>query len=436
MTFVGGAAPGQGTIFKITPTGTRTTLYSFCSQPNCADGDNPEGAALLLGTDGNFYGTTFAGGEITCNHPNGCGTVFKITPGGMLTTLHTFLNDGDGAFPYAGLVQGTDGNFYGTTTDEELRGENGTIFKITPQGALTTLHNFVGTDGSFPSGLIRATDGNFYGATALGGTKDKLVCNNNMGCGTLFMITPGGTFTSLFGFNKNDGSSPGALIQISNGDFYGVTGGGGANTTCNSNNGCGTVFKFTASGKLTTLYSFCSQANCTDGDAPQTLVQATDGKFYGNTQLGGANSCMCGTLFKITAGGALTTLHSFDMTDGAVPTGDLLQSTNGTLYGVTSSGGNSSNNGNNAGTVYSLSVGLGDFVATVPTVGTVGETVTILGTNLTGTTSVKFNGTAATFTVVSSSEITTTVPAGAITGAVKVVTRHGTLKSNVNFIVN
>jgi uncharacterized repeat protein (TIGR03803 family) len=418
-----GGATGYGTVFTITINGTLTTLHSF----NSTDGAYPY-AGLIQATNGNFYGTTYGGANSSCSGGLGCGTVFKITPGGTLTTLHSF--DGtDGANPEAGLVQGTDGNFYGTTY---FGGANcpvygcGTVFKITPSGALTTLHSFDSTDGANPrAGLVQATNGKFYGTTYGGGANDY---------GTVFKITPGGTLVTLHSFNPNglDGAYPeAALVQGANGNLYGTTDGGGANGPV------GTVFKITPSGTLTILHSFCSQTNCTDGDSPAaSLVQATDGNFYGTTEHGGANNQ--GTLFKITSSGALTTSYSFcsqggnNCTDGSQPVAGLVQDTNGTFYGTTDGGGANGPNG----TVFSLSVGLGPFVATNPTTGPVGKSVKILGTSLTGSTSVTFNGTAATFTVVSASEITTKVPTGATTGTVQVATPGGTLSSNVPFTVN
>ncbi|HEX8815198.1 MAG TPA: choice-of-anchor tandem repeat GloVer-containing protein, partial [Terriglobales bacterium] len=193
-------------------------------------------------------------------------------------------------------------------------------------------------------------------------------------------------------------------------------------------------------GTLTTVYSFCSvnYPDCADGYLPQyaALMQATDGALYGTTPTGGTNCSPtgCGTIFKITTGGTLTTLYSFcaasGCPDGQIPRGTLVQYTNGSLYGTTFEGG-----ANNKGTVFSLSVGLGAFVEPQTTSGKVGATVKILGTNLTGATSVKFNGTAAVFKVALSSEITTTVPTGATTGTVEVTTPTGTLKSNVVFRV-
>jgi uncharacterized repeat protein (TIGR03803 family) len=434
----GGFSLGCGTVFEITPSGKLTTLYSFCPQSGCADGSNPY-AGLIQATNGYLYGTTFFGGAY------GVGTVFKVTPKGKLTTLYNFPAGSDAANPEGALVQATDGDFYGTSSDggadDCYEGSAcGTVFKITPKGKATTLFGFPeGTDGAVPvAGLIQANDGNFYGTASLGGANDS--CDYGFGCGTVFKITSKGNLTVLYNFcsqtNCTDGANPVAsLVQSTDGDFYGMAPAGGAN-------GYGTVFKITRSGKLTTLYSFCSQTNCTDGANPAAaLIQATDGNFYGTTSLGGANGG--GTIFKITPRGKLTTLYSFcsqtNCTDGNAPVAALIQDTNGDFYGTTNSGGtNVCRTGHtdpHCGTAFSLSVGLGPFVKTQPGSGKVGAAVEILGTDLTGATSVTFNGTAATFKVVSASFIKTTVPTGATTGSVEVTIPSGTLKSNVAFRV-
>jgi uncharacterized repeat protein (TIGR03803 family) len=414
-----GGVNGGGTVFKITPSGTLTTLYSFCSQSGCTDAADPF-AGLVQATNGDLYGTTVLGGAYND------GTVFRITPGGTLTTLYSFCSQSgctDGQFPYARLVQATNGDLYGTAQLGGTHGK-GTVFKITPSGTLTTLYSFCSQsgcmDGEYPeAGLVQAANGNLYGPTGQGGAE---------GYGTVFKITPNGTLTTLYSFCSQsgctDGEWPSALVQATNGNLYGTTYAGGANNM-------GTVFKITPSGTLTTLYSFCSQSGCTDGRGPYAgLVQATDGDLYGRTEYGGANGY--GAVFKITPSGTLTTLYSFcsqsGCTDGENPQAGLVQATDGSFYGTTGGGG-----AYNFGTVFSLSVGLGPFVETLPTFGKVGAAVKILGTNLTGATSVSFNGTAAVFEVVSSSEITTTVPTGATTGTVQVVTPNGTLSSNVPF---
>ena len=430
-----------GTVFRITPSGTLTTLYSFCSQSNCADGYIPIGP-LVQGTDGNLYGTTLGGGANgECAAGTCGGTVFKITPNGTLTTLYSFSSGAGGFGLYGKLVQGIDGNFYGITyyggdTSDRICAESngcGTVFKITPGGTLTTLHTFNGKDGSGPySGIAQGTDGNFYGTTYDGGT--SAACFG--GCGTVFKITPGGTLTTLHSFDVTDGDGPiFGLVEGIDGNFYGTTfsGGGAKSGQCDS--GCGTAFKITPGGTLTTLYRFDGK----DGNGPEAaLVQATDGNLYGTTFLGGAKGY--GTIFKITPSGTLTTLYSsFGYKPGIEPIGGLLQSTNGLFYGTTYYGGVGKACGTiykvSCGTVFELSVGLKPFVETQPTIGSVGTPVNILGSNLTDATGVTFNGTAAEFTVVSKTLITTTVPAGAKTGTVQVVRPNGKGSSNVPFTV-
>ena len=405
------------------------TLASF----NGTDGAYPT-AGLVQATNGNLYGTTSTGGAY------GGGTVFKITPSGKLTTLYSFCAKSgctDGGYPALGLVQANNGDLYGATSGGGAN-NGGTVFKITPGGTLTTLYSFCSrsgcTDGIDPlAGLVQATNGDLYGTTLYGGASND---------GTVFKITPTGTLTTLYSFCSKsvctDGNGPFAgLAQATNGELYGTTVWGGANTNPDFPGGGGTVFKITPSGTLTTLYRFCSQSGCTDGALPQAaLVQASDGYLYGTTSQEGANGNY-GTVFKITPSGALTTLYSFcsqsGCTDGSMDgntAAGLVQATNGDLYGTTELDG-----ANGDGTVFRLSVGLGPFVETLPTSGKVGAAVKILGTNLTGATSVSFDGTAAVFTVASASEITTTVPNGAATGTVQVVTPSGTLSSNVPFRV-
>jgi uncharacterized repeat protein (TIGR03803 family) len=337
-TYLGGGNDG-GTVFKITAGGTLRKLHSF----DGTDGEYPQ-AALVQGTNGDLYGTTISGGangSACTNDPSGCGMVFKITTGGTLRKLHSF--DGtDGEYPQAALVQATNGVFYGTTLyggNANAACENGcgTVFQITPGGMLTTLYSFCAsgypcTDGILPeSALVQGTDGNFYGTTLGGGANNT--CSSATGCGTVFKIAPSGALTTLYSFcsqsNCTDGADPVAgLVQAADGNFYGTTVLGGAN-------GGGTVFQITPSGTLTTIYNFCAETNCTDGTAPEAgLVQATDGNFYGTTAGGGAlhrhgHTCSnpfggCGTVFKITSGGTLTTLHGFKGTDGAIPSAGLI----------------------------------------------------------------------------------------------------------------
>ena len=425
-TFLGGdltcnLGHGCGTIFRITPTGALTTLHSF----EGADGSSPWGG-LVLGADGSFYGTTKAGGG------NEVGTVFKITPNGKLTALHNF--DGtDGHAPVAGLVQATDGEFYGTTSGGG-KYTVGTVFKITPNGVLTTLHYFnQDTDGSSPEGaLLEGTDGSLYGTTYYGGVFNEYPCDS--GCGTIFRITRDGAYTTVYKFCVQgdclDGYFPYAgLMQASDGNFYGTTLQGGLH-------GQGTVFKITPKGALTTLYTF---AGTYDGIDPYAgIVQATDGNFYGTTSGGGPPPAEGGTVFMMTPQGVLTTMHGFNGNDGFDAIGGLLQATNGFVYGMTANGGDLTcrdDGGDGCGTAFSVDMGLGPFVAFVRAAGKVGQTGGILGQGFTGTTSVSLNGTPANFTVVSDTFISATVPAGASTGYVMVTTPSGVLTSNVPFHV-
>jgi uncharacterized repeat protein (TIGR03803 family) len=416
-----GGSAGFGTIFKITPPGRLTTLYSFCPESGCLDGEIPQG--LIQAIDGDFYGTTLEGGA------GNVGTIFKITPSGALTTLYSFCSQSnctDGGNPTGTLVQAADGEFYGTTG---RYGDNhaGTVFKFNSiNGTLTTLHSFNVTDGQYPNGLVRASDGTFYGTTQQGG----IACNEVIdGCGTVFRVTLSGAVTTLYSFcagtGCTDGYTPAAgLIQGFNGDLYGTTlFGGGADSA-------GTVFKITRNGVLTTIATF----DGTDGATPDgTLIQSSQGNFYGTTEQGGASAA--GTIFEITPAGMLTTLYSFcpeggACTDGESPETGLLQSTNGDFYGDAAGGGS-----NGSGTIFRLSLGLQPFIETQTAAGKVGAEIGILGNDLNAVTSVTFNGTPASFEVTSSSFLVAEVPEGATSGKVQAVFPTGTVSSNAPFRV-
>jgi uncharacterized repeat protein (TIGR03803 family) len=414
-TTIDGGLNGGGNVFKITLGGKVTSIYDFCSAPNCTDGQYPV-TVLVQGTDGNFYGTTQSGGT-----EGGFGTVFKITPAGTLTTLHSFSGY-DGAAPYGSLVLAANGNFYGTTNVGTANG-SGSVFTITPSGGLTTLYNFCSkigcSDGQYPVGpLIQGSDGDIYGATNAGG--DYKACTVD-GCGTVYKINLSGKLTTLHTFSVTDGDYPKTgLIEGANGMFYGTTSSGGVNDD-------GTVFTIDASGAFNSLYSFSGS----DGLNPSAMLLASDGNFYGTTLYGGTNYIR-GSVFEITPDGALTNLHTFTGRDGKNPYG-LVQDTNGKFYGVSYFGGVA--NGSD-GVVFNVSNGLAPFVQTNPASGNIGVAVSILGTGLKGATAVSFNGTPALFTVVSTNEIVATVPAGAKSGWVTVTTRENvTLKSNVEFRV-
>ncbi len=414
-----GGANSTGTFFRITPAGKFNTVYDFCLY--CAEGSSP--SSLVLGNDGNFYGTTNFGGAKSSECPSRCGTMFKMTNKGALTTLHRFCSEANCADGYTGqgpLLQASDGNFYGTTAGTNIVGQ--TIFSISPSGTYTTMasfckdygcvdelrlqfedangalwatsgdggpnrygeialwtasggliteYEFDGTSGDIPLLLIQGNDRNYYGTTSLGGGSTK--CDG--GCGTLFRLTPGGSFAMLHSFNFQDGTLPSSLVQASDGSLYGEAIGGGAQNS-------GTLFKLTAAGRLTTVYTFCSVRDrldsCLDGLEPEALMQATNGMFYG------------------PAGGGLS------------------------IFG---------------GLVFRYDAGLPGFVKPLPALGRVDDTITILGYRLGGTLSVRFNGVAATFAVVSDTQITATVPEGATNGAIEVTTPTAQLRSNPVFRV-
>jgi uncharacterized repeat protein (TIGR03803 family) len=409
----------DGTIFRLDPSGTLTTLYNFCSKSGCKDGVGPAGA-LIQSRSGSFYGVTRGGGA------KGGGTVFGITTAGKLTTIYSFCvqtNCTDGEFPQ-GLLLAPDENLYGTTQNGGANGQ-GTVFRLTFDSTLTTLYSFCAqsncADGEVPNGLVLASDGNFYGTTQAGGGDDH---------GTVFEITPAGTLTTMHSFVGTDGAAPSAaLLQASDGNFYGTTESGGTGGSSD-----GTVFEVTPEGTFTSLYTFCSQSLCADGSNPSAaLIQATDREFYGTTGGNGADGF--GTIFKITSEGALATLHSFNGSDARDVEAGLFQATRGNFYGTALEGGTGSCGVDTCGTIFTLNVGLGEFVETLPTSGAVGKTVDILSQGLTGTTAVSFNGTAASFTVVSDTYLTAMIPSGATTGFVSVTIPSATLKSNLKFRV-
>ncbi len=357
-----GGTNGSGTVFQISTNGSFIPLAYFTGGN---DGANPS-AALIQARDDFLYGTTQFGGS------NGYGTVFQISTGGSVAPLYSFTNGTDGANPVASLIQTSDGYLYGTTGDAGLHGD-GTIFKITTQGALTALYSFTGTGQVIPSGALQISGGNFYGTTEYGGTNGngmvfQIGANGSFtplysftgradgarpdsglllagdgyfygtasgggtnNYGTIFQISTNGSFTLLYSFtNGTDGADPGAcLIQASNGSLYGTTWYGGSN-------GFGTVFRISTNGAFTPLYSF---TNGTDGYHPSaSLTQAGDGYLYGTTLYGGSNIYR-GTVFRISTNGAFTSLYSFGYQDGASPLAALLQASDGSLYGTTWGGG-------------------------------------------------------------------------------------------------
>lgn len=406
-----GGADSSGEAFSVTLSGNVTVLHSFCSQPNCSDGLYPS-SPLLLASDGNFYGTAGAGGA------NGEGTIFKISQSGKFTTIYSFCaqtNCADGSGPFGPLLEGSDGNLYGTTLGGPRYcpdGGCGTLYKFSSKG-LTNLYTFCVlsncTDGDVPNGGLIQIGGDFYGTTLAGGTDDE---------GTVFRISPSGVLTTVhsFGTQAGDGYQPQTgLVQASNGNVYGAT--------------SETLFMIDHAGTLTTLES-CGGSSCPSG-TQSPLVEGTDGNLYDASYYGGLFSG--GVISNLSLGGDFTVLYNFCTADGCSegynPSGGLTESTNGTFYGTTSysySGG---------GTIYGLDMGLRPFVAFIRASGEVGQTVGILGQGFTGTTEVSFDGTPAKFTVVSGTFIEAIIPAGATSGYVKVAAPGGTLKSNMAFRV-
>jgi uncharacterized repeat protein (TIGR03803 family) len=350
---------GCGTVFKLDNTGHEAVLYSFCSAPNCTDGAAPQ-AGLIQDIAGNLYGTTVVGGanaNSNCSH--GCGTVFKVDNTGHETVLYSFCSvtvDGspclDGSSPQAGLIQDAAGNFYGTTKFGGT-GNGGTVFRLDNTGHETVVDGFCAIepncpDGSSPeAGLIQDAAGNLYGTTSSGGMGFFTV-----GGGTVFKL--GASSAVLYNFcianGCPDGSVPVAgLIQDAAGNLYGTTSHGGAGGVTGLGDG-GTVFKVDTAAHHTIIYSFCSAANCTDGQLPAAgLIQDAASNLFGTTTAGGGNlnpacgSNGCGTVFKLDNTGHETVLYSFcsatNCTDGAAPQAGLIQDAVGSLYGTTSLGG-------------------------------------------------------------------------------------------------
>jgi len=397
-----GGTDNAGTVFKVTPAGQVSVLYSF----DGSTGALPS-SGLTLGTDGNFYGTTFENG------PSNYGTVFKITSKGKLTVLHAFDNS-DGSALWAAPVEGTDGAFYGTTEDGGSA-NCGTVYRVTAAGKFKTLYNFDGTYGCQPlAPLVLGNDGNFYGTT-LGLT------GGNPNLGGIFKITPAGAITLLHSFDDTHGAGPYApLMQASDGNFYGATVNGGQY-------GNGVVFEISPAGVYTDLHDF--DPNTEGGEPFAALVQGTNGVLYGTTAYGGTFNA--GTIYSIAlGGGSVSTLYSFDGTSARTPGTPLTQHTDGSFYGDCAWGGS-----DDVGAFYSLNAALGPFVRLVTPSAKVGKTVEILGQGFTGTTAVSFNGTAATFHVVSKTYLTAIVPTGATSGFVTVATPGGTLESSQAFRV-
>jgi uncharacterized repeat protein (TIGR03803 family) len=310
---------GCGTVFKVTPTGAESVLHTFTG----ADGCTPQ-AVLVRDRKGNLYGTTSGGGA------NLSGAVFEITAAGTEKVLYSFLGP-DGQGPHSGLIRDESGNLYGTTFIGGAHNA-GTVFELSPNGTEKVLYSFTGgADGGGPwAGLVRGTDGTLYGTTIYGGST-----NCNYGCGVVFKLSPAGTEKVLYNFlGGKDGRYPqSGLVRDSKGNLYGATSVLGGNGGCDSE-GCGTIFEITANGEKKTLYSFSGK----DGSVPNdTLILGKRGTLYGVTYQGGAYGG--GAVFELTSNGVEKTLYSFTgAADGDLPIGPLVFE-QGSLYGVTFQGG-------------------------------------------------------------------------------------------------
>lgn len=472
-----GGTSFRGNIFKMTPSGTYTDIHDF----DLTNGGYPQGG-LSMGLDGNFYGATYQGGA------HSAGTIFKITPSGTFTLLYSFTNGTDGAFPFTPPVSAADGNLYGMTgnstnhvvykitktgvfsvlatlpaqsygalllgTDGKLYGttlyggtfNGGTVFSVTTAGVLKTLWNFTNATGYSPlAGLIQGTDGNFYGAASNGGSS---------GGGVIYKITSAGVYTDLFNFNSSssaNGKFPdGALVQGSDGFLYGTTSGGGSSNA-------GVIFKIKTNG---TLFSVLYNFDTTHGSTPASaLLLHTNGKIYSMTSSGGAHSQ--GVFYSFDNGlkpfASAVVLKSGKVGASVGILGQGFSTATGVLFG------NGAGTFTTTGDTYmtaTIVAGATTGVITVkepggnlltplkfkitPTItsftppsGPVGTSVAITGMSLLNASAVKFGGVAATtFTVNSNTQVTATVPSGAVTGKITITTPGGTATSATNFTVN
>ena len=320
-TTIQGGASDYGTVFKMAPDGTMTIVYSFAGPPN--DGGASD-ATLIEDRNGDFYGTTIAGGA------DNNGTIFKLTPAGVETTLYAFKNNGDGAEPFVGVVADKKGNLYGTTYAGGVNGE-GTVFKLSSHHKETILHSFAGSDGSGPmADVILDESGNLYGTATAGGASND---------GVVFEIAPDGTETVLYSFSGTDGMAPyGGVTLDKSGNLYGTTGEGGAD-------GGGIIFKLTSGGTESVLYSFAGRA---DGGFPSgNLVFDHKRNIYGTTVYGGndgTNGCQnrggCGVVYRLEPSGTLKVLHAFTGTkDGGNPASAVTLDKSGAIYGTAGFGG-------------------------------------------------------------------------------------------------
>jgi uncharacterized repeat protein (TIGR03803 family) len=426
------AEDGAGTILEITPGGKATIVHTFCTEASCTDGQMPN--SLMQASNGNFYGTTVGG-----FYNNG--TVFEQMPNGQFTTLYTFCslaNCADGSTPSGTLVEGWNRELYGVTSSGGISqtvcgGTCGTVFKITTSGKLTTIYSFCPQtdcpEGWSPSGLVLGNDGNFYGTTYKGGANSA---------GTFFQITPAGVLTVLHSFNSSTADQGATLsFQGTDGAFYGTSYSADNFFRITPKGKLDILYTFGDYKGAAANPAGIIQA--TDGNFYGTTTNGGSGEAYGPIC---PYSPGCGTLFEITPTGQSTILVNFLTRGhpGSLPSAPPMQSTNGIIYGTTWFGGDGDHCLNinvnvGCGTVFREQLGLAPFVTANPAFGESGWTINILGNDLTGTTRVTFNGTPADFIVVSPTHIRATLPSGATSGKIRVTTPSGTLSSNVPFLV-
>lgn len=475
-----GGQYGYGAIFVITPAGGLTLLHSF----NFTDGDGPQGG-ITMGLDGNFYGTTYQGGG--ANGAISAGTIFKITPGGVFTHLYSFTNSTDGAYPrtppvmapdgnlygctgngtqyalyrittagvftvmttlpnqtYSPLLVGTDGNLYGTTLYGGTYNE-GTLFKFVPSSkALTILHSF-NTERGVSGPLIQGSDGAIYGTASIGGTGSS---------GAIYRITTGGTYKVIYNFTTA-GTSDGRIpqnggVQGSDGFLYGIASTGGAL-------GLGTLFKVSTAGTgFTLLHSFQTAT----GDTPSSaLLLHTNGTIYGQAEHGGTHTAY-GAMYSFTTtmkpfvrplvlvsakvGGTVHLLGQGFPTATAVDFGSTAATftiSNAThivakpVAGSTTAQITVKEPSGNLLSLLKFKIAP-TITSFSPTAGPVGSTVTITGMSLSQATAVKFGAVAATaFTINSNTQITVTVPTGAVSNKISVTTPGGGASTATAFTV-
>jgi uncharacterized repeat protein (TIGR03803 family) len=383
-----GGANNLGAVIKINLSDNNSiVLHSFSG----TDGSSP-GAGLTLATNGSYYGTTVMGGAY------GFGVLYSITPSGTLTVLHSFAGGSDGEYPYGPPIQAVDGNFYGATSGTPDSSDEATIYKLTSTGNYSVIYTFnSSTTGVGVYGLVQGSDGLLYAVANVGGA-------NN--CGTVVKLSTAGVLKETHSFSCSVGPHypVAAPLLASNGTLYGTTPKGGAH-------GQGTIYNISSLFGVNVLYS--------DGEDPYAgLVQANDGNLYGVTYYSSQ-------VFSWNLDGTYTAFPGYVNGETVA---NLMQDTNGLFYGVSYGFGG-------YGFVYSFDNGLIPFVAFVKSRGAIGAIAQILGQGFTGSTSVTFNGVAASFTVVNDTYMTATVPASASTGPVVVTTPTATLTSNQNFTV-